>query len=147
MAFTKFVEEKKRLEESRKVSVSLMKNLMDLLRDYVDSELSLSSDERTQVVSNMKIEQLGEDGNKTFEASSFYMENDEIKKEINITIEITSDMFVETLDGGMDEPMDLPDEEGEEEPTDEEETEEEEEEEVPESFTEFRNKKLNEKKS
>ena len=147
MSFSEFKKQKILAEEKKQVSVSLMRNLMDILKDYVSSEFKVSSDDRAKILSNMKISQEATADGRVFNANSFYMEDDETRKDVGITIEIRTTAETEDDEPTIEEPSseetpEIEDEETGETGDDEKEVEEEYEE-FTESFTEFKNKKLN----
>ena len=136
--FKEFAERKQRLVEEEEVSVSLLRNLMDILRDFVESETKVSEDDQKQIIKNMKVSQESVNGGKTFTATSFYMEDDETKKEIEIKVEISSNIEAGDIE---EEPVEA-EPEPEEVEAEVEGGEEEEDEEVPESFEKFKEGKI-----
>jgi hypothetical protein len=53
-AFTKFVQDKLN-EEAKKVSSNLLKNIIDVLKEYIVTEYDLTEDEKMQIINNMQI--------------------------------------------------------------------------------------------
>jgi hypothetical protein len=138
--FKNFINEKI-LSEQKQVSGNLLKNLIDIIRDFVHSEYeTLSDDIKNQIINNMKISIEDSDNGSKFVASSHYVEGEGEKTPIDITIDITS-----TYSGGQEE---TPAETNPEEVIDdtavdpEAEAEKDTKEEVEETFTEFKNNKL-----
>lgn len=54
-AFTDFVRNKLEENESKKVSSNLLKNIIDVIKEYIVTEFDLSEDEKMQVINNMEI--------------------------------------------------------------------------------------------
>ena len=120
--FTEFV--KKKLEEDvKKVSSNLLKNIIDVIKEYVVTEFDLSEDEKMQIINNMEIgvEEHGQGVLKNspkFVASSKYNESEGESVPVEISIAIVT----EKLGGSSevepaeepDEDMGSPDEVGEE---------------------------------
>jgi len=53
--FTEFVNKKLLKEEAKKVSTNLLKNIIDVVKEYVVTEFDLSEDEKMQIINNMEI--------------------------------------------------------------------------------------------
>jgi len=136
--FTDFITEKKRLEESQGVSGNLLKNLIDILHDFVQSEFDLSDDAKGQIISNMKISMEDIDKGSKFVAESYYIEGENEKKPVSIDIGITSDQ-ADAKDGELTEPVADPEETEEAFDNDEDVVEDEE---FNETFQDFKNKKI-----
>ena len=137
--FSTFANDKLLTEESKEVSVSLTKNIIDILREYVISEYDLSEDEKSQILNNMKIGLEEHDkgvlkNGPRFVASSVYSESEGDSTPVEITIEIVTEKIGQKseVEPAEDMPSDLDAEMPEDEPTDE----------LEESFQEFKNKKI-----
>jgi hypothetical protein len=88
----------KKLEESVDVSGNLLKNLIQLIGDYVNSEYMISDDEKKELIDNLKIR--AESHNKgvwekgpKFVATSIYKKDGKINQNIEILVEITTTKF------------------------------------------------------
>jgi len=121
--FTEFVNKKLLKEEAKKVSTNLLKNIIDVVKEYVVTEFDLSEDEKMQIINNMEIsvEEHGQGVLKNspkFLASSKYNESEGESVPVEISIAIVT----EKLGGASEvEPADdddvhdeMPDEGGEE---------------------------------
>lgn len=100
--FTEFVNQKLLKEEAKKVSSNLLKNVIDVVKEYVSTEFTeLSEDEKMQIINNMEIgvEENGKGVLKKsprFVASSSYNE----KEGKSTPVEITVELVTEKLGGG-----------------------------------------------
>jgi len=140
--FTKFVNNKLLTEEAKEVSVSLTKNIIDILREYVISEYDVSEDEKAQILNNMKIGLEEHDkgilkNGPRFIATSTYKEGEDDNVPVEIVIEIVTEKIGAKQ---SEEPAEVPSEPAPEEIEGEEETEE-----VEESFAKFADKKMEKK--
>lgn len=97
MSFTDFITNKNKLtEEAKKVSTALLKNLIDIINDYVVTEYDISDTQKKQIVDNMKVAM--EEHNKgvvkrgpRFMATSYYDASDTETEEVEISIEIVTE--------------------------------------------------------
>jgi len=94
--FTEFVNKKLLKEEAKKVSTNLLKNVIDVIKEYVITEFDLSEDEKMQIINNMKInvEEHGKGVLKNspkFLASSTYNESEGNSTPVAISIEIVTE--------------------------------------------------------
>ncbi|MFW6174079.1 MAG: hypothetical protein ACOC5T_10070 [Elusimicrobiota bacterium] len=121
--FTQFVKQKLEESESKKVSSNLLKNIIDVIKEYIVTEFDLSEDEKMQIINNMEIgvethEQGFLKNSPKFVAISKYNESEGE----SVPVEIVIDIVTEKLGGSSEvEPVeepDIPDEEIEE-PTEE----------------------------
>lgn len=120
-AFTEFVRSKLEENESKKVSSNLLKNIIDVIKEYIITEFDLSEDEKMEVINNMEIgvethEKGVLKGSPKFVASSKYNESEGDVVPVEIIVEIST----EKLGGSSEvepaeEPTDFADEEGNEE--------------------------------
>jgi len=124
--FTEFV--KKKLEEDvKKVSSNLLKNIIDVIKEYVVTEFDLSEDEKMQIINNMEIGVEKHDkgilkNSPRFLATSKYNESEGEATAVEIVIEIVTEKVGNQSDmEPSDEPIDdidtdeAPDETGGEE--------------------------------
>lgn len=128
--FKDFVNQKLLKEESKQVSVQLTKNIIDIIRDYVVTEYDISEDEKSQILSNMKIGLEEHDkgvlkkGPK-FVATSKYNETEDKEVPVEIVIEIVTEKIgqkqtEEPAEGPVDIDIDTEEtEDDEEEPAEE----------------------------
>lgn len=125
--FTDFVKQKLDESESKKVSSNLMKNIIDVIKEYVVTEFDLSEDEKMQIVNNMEIgvEPHGQGVLKDspkFIALSKYNESEGESVPVEIVVSIVTEKLggsskvepVEEPDLSDEEDMESPDEGGEE---------------------------------
>jgi hypothetical protein len=110
MSFKDFVSSKLN-EEAKKISSNLLKNLIDILRDYVSSEFDLSEDQKIQIINNMKISLEEHDrgvikkGPK-FVATSTYNETEDKETQVEIVVEIVTEKMGKKQDvEAAEEPM------------------------------------------
>ena len=132
-AFKDFVN-KKLNEESKKVSSNLLKNIIDVLKEYIVTEYDLTEDEKMQIINNMHIGVEEHDrgilkkGPK-FVAASSYDEGEGKSVPVEIVIEIVTEKIGQkqevepaeeptipddATDDAEAEPVESPDESGEE---------------------------------
>lgn len=96
-AFINFVNEKLKInEEVKKVSSTLLKNVIDILKEYILTEYDLSEDQKLQIVNNMDIGVEEHDKGiltkgPRFLASSYYDEGEGKKVPVEITVEIVTE--------------------------------------------------------
>jgi len=123
--FTEFVKSKLEEQNAKKVSSNLLKNIIDVLKEYVLTEFDLSDDEKMQIINNLQIgvEEHNEGVLKNgprFIATSNYDESEGEK----VTVEIKIDIVTEKIEkkSEMNEPDEssdeIPDEAPVEEPED-----------------------------
>lgn len=115
-AFTDFVRMKLE-EDTKKVSSNLLKNVIDVIKEYIVTEFDLSEDEKMQVINNMEIGIETHDrgvlnGSPKFVATSNYNETEGETVPVEIVLEISTEKI-----GGKSEvepagDIDVPDEEG-----------------------------------
>lgn len=91
-------QEQKSDSTGEEVSGNLLKNLIDILHDYVNSEFMVSDDEKNQIINNMKIKL--DKHNKgvwkkgpRFVATSEFVKDDTNKRDVEIGIEIVTEKF------------------------------------------------------
>ena len=115
-AFTDFVNKKMIEEDAKKVSSNLMKNIIDVAKEFISTEFDVSEDAKMQIINGMQI--AVEQGPK-FVITSEYDESDEKTIPVSITIEITSDKSGESegTEGGENAPVEAPEGEGTEQTT------------------------------
>jgi len=94
--FTEFVNQKLLKEEAKKVSTNLLKNIIDVMKEYVTTEYDLSEDEKMQIINNMEIsvEEHGKGiltNSPKFVATSKYNESEGKSTPVEITIEIVTE--------------------------------------------------------
>jgi hypothetical protein len=130
-AFKDFVNNKLN-EEARKVSSNLLKNIIDVLKEYIATEFDLTEDEKMQIINNMEIGVEDHDKgilNKgpRFIASSNYDQGEGKQVPVEIVIEIVTEKIGQKQEVEPAESPDVPDEVADEESSEEvpEETEEE----------------------
>jgi len=102
-AFTDFVRNKLEENESKKVSSNLLKNIIDVIKEYIVTEFDLSEDEKMQVINNMEIGvETHEKGvlknSPRFVATSKYDESEGDAVPVEIMVEISTEKI-----GGNDE--------------------------------------------
>ena len=109
--FTEFV--KSKLEENvKKVSSNFLKNIIDVIKEYVITEFDLSEDEKMQIINNMEIgvEEHNSGVLKNgprFVASSKYNESEGEALPVEIVVEIVTEKIGGTSKmDSADEPMD-----------------------------------------
>jgi len=123
-AFTDFVKQKLN-EDVKKVSSNLLKNIIDVIKEYVVTEYDLSDDEKMQIINNMEIGIEEHDKGVVgkgprFIATSNYNESEGESTPVEIVIEIVTEKIGQKDSVEPAEEPDIPDEEMEE-PTGEEE--------------------------
>ena len=94
-AFTDFVNQKLN-EEAKKVSSNLLKNIIDVLKEYIVTEYDLTEDEKMQIINNMQIGVEEHDKGilkkgPRFIATSNYDEGEGKSVPVEIVIEIVTD--------------------------------------------------------
>jgi len=94
-AFTDFVNQKMN-EEAKKVSSNLLKNIIDVLKEYIVTEYDLTEDEKMQIINNMQIGVEEHDKGilkkgPRFIATSNYDEGEGKSVPVEIVIEIVTD--------------------------------------------------------
>lgn len=95
-AFTDFVRNKLEENESKKVSSNLLKNIIDVIKEYIVTEFDLSEDEKMQVINNMEIGvETHEKGvlknSPRFVATSKYDESEGDAVPVEIMVEISTE--------------------------------------------------------
>lgn len=95
-AFTDFVRSKLEENESKKVSSNLLKNIIDVIKEYIVTEFDLSEDEKMQVINNMEIGvETHERGvlknSPKFVANSNYNESEGESVPVEIMVEISTE--------------------------------------------------------
>ena len=100
--FTDFVKQKLEEDDSgvKKVSSNLLKNIIDVLKEYVVTEYDLSEDEKMQIINNMEIGVVehGEGVLKNspkFIASSKYNETEGNAVPVEITVSLVTEKIGE----------------------------------------------------
>jgi len=100
--FTEFVKQK--LEEDvKKVSSNLLKNIIDVIKEYVVTEFDLSEDEKMQIINNMEIGVERHDkgilkNSPRFLATSEYNESEGESTKVEIVIEIVTEKIGQSTD-------------------------------------------------
>jgi hypothetical protein len=118
--FTEFV--KRKLEEdTKKVSSNLLKNIIDVIKEYVITEYDLSEDEKMQIINNMEIGVETHDrgvlkNGPRFIATSKYNESEGKSTPVEINIEIVTEKIG---DGNMESPDEPAEDISDESPTEE----------------------------
>lgn len=117
-AFKEFVNQKLAQiineQESKKVSSNLLKNVIDVLKEFIITEYDLTEDEKMQIVNNMKIEVeshdkgILKDGPK-FVATSNYDEGEGKSVPVEITIEIVTEKMGQKQEVEPADNVDVPD--------------------------------------
>lgn len=129
-AFTEFVKQKLD-EEAKKVSSVLLKNIIDVIKEYIMTEYDLTEDEKMDIINNMEIGVEEHDRGilkkgPRFIATSNYDEGEGKKVPVEITVEIVTEKIGQKQEVEPADDVSIPDEESEEIPEDNpEETEEE----------------------
>ena len=95
-AFKDFVKQKLDEQEAKKVSSNLLKNIIDVIKEYVVTEYDLTEDEKMQIINNMQIGVEEHDKGilkkgPRFIASSNYDEGEGKSVPVEIVIEIITD--------------------------------------------------------
>jgi len=134
-AFKEFANEKLLKEEEKQVSGNLLKNLIDILHDYIGSEFDLSDDAKTQIINNIKIGLEKQEKGPRFIGTSYYLDGEGEKSPVEIVIDISTEKLGGNGGNKINKPSVEPEPDEEPETT--------EEEYVEESFNEFKTKKLN----
>lgn len=113
-AFKDFVNQKLN-EEAKKVSSNLLKNIIDVLKEYIVTEYDLTEDEKMQIINNMQIGVEEHDKGilkkgPRFVASSNYDEGEGKSVPVEIVIEIVTDKIGQKQEVEPAEEPDVPDE-------------------------------------
>jgi hypothetical protein len=102
-------------QQSKKVSSNLLKNIIDVLKEFIVTEYDLSEDAKMQIVNNMKIEieshdkGVSKDGPK-FIATSNYDEGEGKTVPVEIYVEIVTEKIGQKQSVDPAEESDVPDE-------------------------------------
>jgi len=120
-AFTDFVNQKLNEQEAKKVSSTLLKNIIDVIKEYVITEYDLTEDEKMQIVNNMQIGIEEHDKGvlkkgPRFVATSKYDEGEGKSVPVEIVIEVITDKIGQKQEVEPAEEPSVPEGEGEEAP-------------------------------
>jgi len=107
-------------EETKKVSSNLLKNIIDVIKEYVVTEFDLSEDEKMQVINNMEIGVESHDkgvlkGSPRFIATSTYNESEGESVPVEIFVEISTEKLGGQSEVEPSEEPDIPEDVGGEE--------------------------------
>jgi len=113
-AFKDFVNQKLN-EEAKKVSSNLLKNIIDVLKEYIATEYDLTEDEKMQIINNMQIGVEEHDKGilkkgPRFIATSNYDEGEGKSVPVEIVIEIVTDKIGQKQEVAPAEEPSVPDE-------------------------------------
>jgi hypothetical protein len=114
--FAEFVKSKMIVEqETRKVSSNLLKNIIDILKEYIATEYDLTEDEKMQIINNMEIGVENHDkgilkNGPRFIASSNYDQGQGKSVPVEIVVEIVTEKIGQKQEVLPAEETDVPDE-------------------------------------